>query len=151
MFQAATDAITQMFSPPLRAVLWKSIGLALALIIIVSIALDRAIVWLVGAGSTWGQTALGPHANWPVEALARAASDRGLQFLLSYGAGRTSCPNSRLPTLIATPQGAQSTFPHALSGADREWADQLLERGDGREGCEFAGFRIFGRHIFNLH
>jgi CysZ protein len=70
MFQAAIDAITQMFSPPLRAVLWKSIGLALALIIIVSIALDRAIVWLVGAGSTWGQTALGPHANWPVEALA---------------------------------------------------------------------------------
>ncbi len=70
MFQAAIDAITQMFSPPLRAVLWKSIGLALALIIVVSIALDRAIVWLVGAGSTWGQTAFGPHANLPVEALA---------------------------------------------------------------------------------
>jgi len=70
MFQAAIDALTQMFSPPLRAVLWKSIGLALALIVVVSIALDRAIVWLVGAGSTWGQTALGPHANLPVEALA---------------------------------------------------------------------------------
>ncbi len=70
MFQAAIDALTQMFSPPLRAVLWKSIGLALALIIVVSIALDRAIVWLVGAGTSWGQTALGPHANLPIEALA---------------------------------------------------------------------------------
>jgi len=70
MFQAAIDALTQIFSPPLRAVLWKSIGLALALIIAVSIALDRAIVWLVGAGSSWGQTALGPHVNLPVEALA---------------------------------------------------------------------------------
>lgn len=70
MFQAAIDALTQIFSPPLRAVLWKSIGLALALIIAVSIALDRAIVWLVGAGSSLGQTALGPHANLPVEALA---------------------------------------------------------------------------------
>ena len=70
MFQAAIDALTQMFSPPLRAVLWKSIGLALALIIVVSVALDRAIVWLVGAGTSWGQTALGPHANLPIEALA---------------------------------------------------------------------------------
>ncbi len=70
MFQAAIDALTQMFSPPLRAVLWKSIGLALALIIVVSIALDRTIVWLVGAGTSWGQTALGPHANLPIEALA---------------------------------------------------------------------------------
>ena len=69
MFQAAIDALTQMFSPPLRAVLWKSIGLALALIIVVSIALDRTIVWLVGAGTSWGQTALGPHANLPIEAL----------------------------------------------------------------------------------
>ncbi len=70
MLQAAIDAITQMLSPPLRTVLWKSIGLALALIIMVSIALDRAIVWLVGAGSTWGETALGPHANLPIGALA---------------------------------------------------------------------------------
>jgi uncharacterized protein involved in cysteine biosynthesis len=70
MLQAAIDAITQILSPPLRAVLWKSIALALALIIAVSIALDRAIAWLVGAGSNWGETALGPHANLPVEALA---------------------------------------------------------------------------------
>jgi len=78
MLQAAIDAITQMFSPPLRAVLWKSIALALALIIMVSIALHRAIVWLVGAGSSWGESALGPHANLPVEALA---------WLLSVAAG----------------------------------------------------------------
>lgn len=78
MFQAAIDALTQMLSPPLRAVLWKSIGLALALIIVVSIALDRAIVWLVGAGTSWGQTALGPHANLPIEALA---------WMLSIAAG----------------------------------------------------------------
>ena len=44
MLDAAIDAITQMFSPPLRAVLWKSIGLALALIVVAGIALDRLIV-----------------------------------------------------------------------------------------------------------
>jgi CysZ protein len=36
------------FSPPLRAVLWKSIGLAVALIVIVAIALDRLIAHLAG-------------------------------------------------------------------------------------------------------
>ena len=78
MVQAAIDAISQMFSPPLRAVLWKSIGLALALIVAVSVALDRAIVWLVGTSSAWSQTALGPHANLPIEALA---------WILSIAAG----------------------------------------------------------------
>jgi CysZ protein len=78
MLNDASRAITQMLSAPLRAVLWKSIALALALIIAVSIALDRLIVWLVGAGSTWGQTAFGPHAHLPVEALA---------WLLSIAAG----------------------------------------------------------------
>ena len=78
MLDDAIRAITQMFAPPLRAVLWKSIALALALIVIVAAALDRIIVWLVGAGSIWGQTALGPRAYLPVEALA---------WLLSIAAG----------------------------------------------------------------
>jgi len=67
-----------LFSPPLRAVLWKSIGLALALIIVVGIALDRLIVHLVGAGGTSVETSFGPHAQLPVDAIA---------WLLSVAAG----------------------------------------------------------------
>jgi CysZ protein len=78
MLDDAVKAIAQMFSPPLRAVLWKSIALALALIIVVAIAVDRLIVWLVGAGSTSAETAFGPYAHLPVEALA---------WLLSIAAG----------------------------------------------------------------
>ncbi len=78
MLDDAVKALTQMFSRPLRAVLWKSIALALALIIAVAIAFDRLIVWLVGAGSTSAETAFGPHAHLPVEALA---------WLLSIAAG----------------------------------------------------------------
>ncbi len=70
MLDDAIKALTQMFSPPLRAVLWKSIGLALTLIVIAGIALDRLIFWLVGAGSTSVETTLGPHANMPVSAIA---------------------------------------------------------------------------------
>ena len=58
--------------------LWKSIGLALALIIVVGIALDRLIVQLIGAGSASLETTLGPQAHTPASALA---------WLLSIAAG----------------------------------------------------------------
>jgi CysZ protein len=70
MLDDAVNALTQMFSPPLRAVLWKSIGLALALIIAVGIALERLIVWLVGNGSASVETTLGPHAHMPATIFA---------------------------------------------------------------------------------
>jgi uncharacterized protein involved in cysteine biosynthesis len=78
MLDAAAKAIVQMFSPALRAVLWKSIALALALILGVAVVLYRLIVWLVGTGGASVETTFGPHAHWPVEALA---------WLLSIAAG----------------------------------------------------------------
>jgi CysZ protein len=78
MIDAAINAITQMFSRPLRAVLWKSIALALALIVVVGIVLERIIVWMLGAGSATVETTLGPHAHAPATALA---------WLLSFAAG----------------------------------------------------------------
>ena len=78
MLDDAGRALSQMLSPPMRAVLWKSIGLALALIIVVAVALDRLIEWLLGTGSSAVETGLGPHAHLPVVALA---------WLLSVAAG----------------------------------------------------------------
>ena len=78
MLDAAVKAIVQMFSPPLRAVLWKSVALAIGLIIVVAVALYRIIVWLVGTGSTSAETTFGPYVHWPVEAIA---------WLLSIAAG----------------------------------------------------------------
>jgi len=70
MLDDAVHALTQMLSPPLRAVLWKSIGLALALIVAVGIVLERLIMWLVGAGSSSVETTLGPHAHVPASIIA---------------------------------------------------------------------------------
>ncbi len=69
MLEDAIEAIGQLFSPPLRAVLWKSIGLALALIVGAGIALDRLILHFVGEGSASVETTFGPHAHLPVEAV----------------------------------------------------------------------------------
>jgi uncharacterized protein involved in cysteine biosynthesis len=70
MIEDAFRAVSDMLSPPLRAMLWKSIALALALIVAVAFALDRAIVWLVGAGSGSAEIALGPHAHLPAQVIA---------------------------------------------------------------------------------
>jgi CysZ protein len=69
MLEDAANALVQMFAPPLRAVLWKSIGLALALIVVAGIAVDRLIFWLLGSGSASIETALGPQAHGPAIAL----------------------------------------------------------------------------------
>jgi uncharacterized protein involved in cysteine biosynthesis len=78
MLDDAAKALNQMLSPQLRAVLWKSIGLGLALIVAAGIALDRLIMWLVGAGSHSIETTFGPHAHAPVTAVG---------WLLSIAAG----------------------------------------------------------------
>jgi uncharacterized protein involved in cysteine biosynthesis len=70
MINDVIKAITQIFAPPLRAVLWKSILLALALVAGVGVALDRLIVWLLGAGSATVETTFGPNAHWLISALA---------------------------------------------------------------------------------
>jgi uncharacterized protein involved in cysteine biosynthesis len=78
MLDAAINAITQMFSAPLRAVLWKTIGLALVLIVVAGAGLERLIVHLIGAGGASIETTLGRQAHEPVSALA---------WLLSVAAG----------------------------------------------------------------
>ena len=59
MLSDAAKALSQMLSPPLRSVLWKSIALALALIIVVAFVLDRLLIWLVGWLSASLESGLG--------------------------------------------------------------------------------------------
>jgi len=69
MINAASKALEQMLSPPFRTVLLKSAGLALLVLVLLGIALDRLLVWLAGAGGQWMETTLGPIAHWPVAIL----------------------------------------------------------------------------------
>src|SRR6202451_405276 len=78
MLDDAINAITQIFAPPLRAVLWKTVGLALALVVVAGIVLERLIVHLLGAGGVAMESTLGPQAHAPASAMA---------WLLSIAAG----------------------------------------------------------------
>ena len=70
MLDAAIKALTQMLSPPFRAVLGKAIGLALVLIVAIGIALQRLLMWLATAGEGWAESVLGGSAHTPLEILS---------------------------------------------------------------------------------
>ena len=66
MLDAAVKALSQMFSPPFRTVLLKSVGLALVLIVLIGIGLHRLLVWLATAGEGWAESMLGGSAHTPL-------------------------------------------------------------------------------------
>ena len=66
MIDAAAKAFAQMFTPALRSVLLKAVGLALILIVIIGIVLQRFLSALAQQGATWAEQTSGfaPHAAW---------------------------------------------------------------------------------------
>ena len=70
MLDAAVKALTQMLSPAFRAVLLKSVGVALILIVIIGIAVQRLLVWLASYGTDWAESMLGTSAHTPLAILA---------------------------------------------------------------------------------
>ncbi len=59
MIAAALAALSDILRPEFRAVLWKSIGLTVALLVVVWLALESLLVWLVDTGTwPWLETAI---------------------------------------------------------------------------------------------
>ena len=70
MLDAAFKALAQMFSPPFRKILLKSVGMALLLIIVAAIGLHRVLVWFAEGGQAWLQTTLGLTSTTPLTILS---------------------------------------------------------------------------------
>ena len=66
MIDAAAKALSQMFMPTLRHVLLKAVGLALILITIIGILMQRLLAAWAETGANWAEQATGvaPHAAW---------------------------------------------------------------------------------------
>jgi uncharacterized protein involved in cysteine biosynthesis len=60
MLNAAFKALSQILSPQMRSILWKSVGLALILIVAVSVGLQRLLSWLAVSGELWAEGVIGP-------------------------------------------------------------------------------------------
>ncbi len=78
MIDAAVKALAQILSPPMRSILWRSIGVALVLITVVAIGLQRLLSWFATYGEGWAEAALGPGFHTPLYALS---------WIISFAAG----------------------------------------------------------------
>src|ERR1700716_1617584 len=70
MLDAAAKALSQILSPPMRAILYKAIGLALVLIVVLAIGLQRLLSWFAVSGEGWAEAMLGPGFHTPLNILA---------------------------------------------------------------------------------
>ena len=70
MLDAAVKALSQILSPPMRSILWRSIGLALVLIVVLAIGLQRLLSWFATSGEGWAEAMLGPGFHTPLNVLA---------------------------------------------------------------------------------
>jgi uncharacterized protein involved in cysteine biosynthesis len=69
MFSDAAKALAQMFTPPFRAVLLKSVGLAILLLILLGIGLHRLFGWLAAEGAGYLEGVTGSGLQTPLHAL----------------------------------------------------------------------------------
>ncbi|MEA2875069.1 MAG: CysZ protein [Hyphomicrobiales bacterium] len=69
MLDAAFKALAQMFTPPFRAVLLKSVGLAILLLIMLGIGLQRLFAWLAAEGAGYLEGITGPGMQTPLQVL----------------------------------------------------------------------------------
>ena len=53
MIADALDAFAEIFSPPFRRVMWKSLGLTAGVLVLAGVGLDRLALSLVHAGPAW--------------------------------------------------------------------------------------------------
>lgn len=74
MFDAAIKALQQMFTPPFRSVLIKSMLLALVMIVLIGVGLYKGLDWLTNYGGVWAETALGPSSHTPLSWIIWIAS-----------------------------------------------------------------------------
>ena len=70
MLDAAVKALSQILSPPMRSILWRSIGMALVLITVLAIGLQRLLSWFATSGEGWAEAMLGPNFQTPLNVLA---------------------------------------------------------------------------------
>jgi uncharacterized protein involved in cysteine biosynthesis len=71
MLDAAAKALAQMFTPPFRSILVRSVGLAVVFLIVLGIGVYEVLAWLTSAGETWAEGTLGADSRGPLLLVAK--------------------------------------------------------------------------------
>jgi CysZ protein len=67
---AAVEALSQILSPPMRSILWRSIGMALVLITVLALGSQRLLIWFAEYGEVWAEGLLVPGFHGTLNVLA---------------------------------------------------------------------------------
>ena len=70
MLDAAVKALSQILSPPMRSILWRSIGLALVLITVLAFGLQRLLELVRDVGRSLARRDAGPGFDTSINVLA---------------------------------------------------------------------------------
>ena len=84
MLDAAIKALVQMFTPPFRSILLRSVGLALIFLLVLGIGVYQLLAWLTTAGETWAEASLGADSHGPLLLVAKLLA---IAFSLGIVAG----------------------------------------------------------------
>jgi CysZ protein len=112
MLDAALKSLDQMFSPQFRAILMKSVGLAILFLIVAVVVVFRLLEWLSGAGMGWLEGAIGPMAHSSLAAILFALL--GWIVAIALGLGLFT--------------GAVLLMPASTALVASFFADQIAER-----------------------
>lgn len=69
MLEAVFKASSQMFTAQFRAMLIKSVGMAVTLLVVIVVLLFRVLEWLSNSGMNRLEIAIGPYAHAPIAVL----------------------------------------------------------------------------------
>src|SRR5260370_34511943 len=119
MLDAAIKALAQMASPPFRVLLIRSIALAIVLIIVLGIGIDRGLVALVERGGAWIEIHAGPGAHTPVNIL---------EWMVAIAAGLGIVAGVVFLMAAGPPLGCRLFFP----GSPAEGGRDAFPPGAGR-------------------
>jgi uncharacterized protein involved in cysteine biosynthesis len=70
MLDAAVKAFSQILSPPMRSILWRSLAMALVLITVLALGLQRLLSWFASSGQGWAEAMLGSGFHTPLNILS---------------------------------------------------------------------------------
>ena len=135
MLDAAVKALSQILSPPMRSILWRSIGLALVLITVLAIGLQRLLSWFATYGEDWAEAMLGSSFHAPLNVLAWIVSIARSSRLVSTrsAAEKSSCRVSGDGTATqAMPAALAARTPFVLSSSATQASGGTLSRSAAR-------------------
>ena len=132
MLDAAVKALTQILSPPMRTILWRSIGLALVLITVLAIGLQRLLSWFATSGEAWAEAALGPGFHGSLNVLA---------WILSIAAGLGAHLDAAAPIAALTHRLYAQAVERYGATADQT---EIAQPGAGAQHMALVIGKVFG-------